>query len=211
MAKEISFKQKVNPKHTALIVVDVQNDFVHSEGALAKVAKRAGFDMSMIQEMVPRLVKFIEEARKVKLPIIYVKGVNSRWDKSEVWTEVRGNESIVEEGSWGAEFYEGISPREDERIVLKHRYSTFIGTNLDLILRSLGIKTVIMTGVATNICVESTARDAFQRDYRVVFVSDLTATFSEQAHEATLFNISIAFGTVVSTKELISAWSSMTK
>src|SRR5262249_33658431 len=78
--------------------------------------------------------------------------------------------------------------------------------DLDLVLRSQGIRTVIMTGVATNVCVETTARQAFLRDYYVVFTSDCTATYSQAQHDATLFNIDQFFGQVASAEEIMACW-----
>jgi ureidoacrylate peracid hydrolase len=108
-------------------------------------------------------------------------------------------------GSWGAAFY-GIDARAGEEIVVKHRYSGFHNTNLDLVLRSRGIQTVILTGVATNVCVESTARDVYMHDYYLVFSRDCTATMSEAAHEATLSNMDQFFGQVASLEEIMRAW-----
>jgi ureidoacrylate peracid hydrolase len=208
MVKILSLKEKVDPQHTALIVVDVQNDAAHSEGAFGKM----GFDMSMIQGMVARLVRFIDEARKVKLPIIYIKGETNPWAVSDSVAEFLygpggENEPFFAEGTWGAEFYEGISPREDEKVVVKHYYSAFFGSDLDMILRSLGTKTVIMTGIASNVCVGATVRDAFQLGYRVVLPEDLTTSYLKEKHEAELANVRMHFGTVVSAKEILAAWS----
>ena len=88
----------------------------------------------------------------------------------------------------------------------KHRYGAFESTDLDLVLRSQGIRTVIMTGVATNVCVETTARQAFLRDYYVVFTNDCTATYDQAMHEATLRNIDAFFGQVVGAEEIANCW-----
>jgi ureidoacrylate peracid hydrolase len=108
-------------------------------------------------------------------------------------------------GTWGADFY-GIDAQPGEEIVIKHRYGGFTGTNLDLLLRSHGIKTVILTGAATNVCVESTARETYMHDYYLVFVSDCTATMSTEAHDYTLKMIDQYFGQVASMDEIIAAW-----
>jgi ureidoacrylate peracid hydrolase len=91
-------------------------------------------------------------------------------------------------------------------VVTKHRYSGFVGTDLDLILRSHHTRSVIMTGEATNVCVETTARDAFMHDYFVAFVSDCTAATVKAAHEATLYTIGKHFGKVLTASEVIGAW-----
>ena len=116
-----------------------------------------------------------------------------------------GTDLICQAGSWGAEFYR-VEPDADEPIVLKHRYSGFVDTNLELILRSRGIKTLVVTGVATNVCVESTARDAYMRDYYVVLVDDCSATYDPAKHAATLANIADHFGVVVRSDEIFDAW-----
>ena len=90
----------------------------------------------------------------------------------------------------------------------KHRYGAFESTDLDLVLRSQGIRTLIMTGVATNVCVETTARQAFLRDYYVVFTSDCTATYDQADHEATLRNIDAYFGEVVAAAQVQACWQS---
>ena len=77
---------------------------------------------------------------------------------------------------------------------------------LDTVLRQYGIKTVILTGVATNVCVESTARDAFAMDYYVVLLSDCTGTFSSQLQELTLLNVNQVFGTVCTSDEIVATW-----
>ena len=98
-----------------------------------------------------------------------------------------------------------LQPREGklEYKIVKHKYDAFFETDLDAILRYCQVDTVIITGTATNACCESTARSAFMRDYQVVFPSDLNATFDEAMHQATLKNIDLLFGRVVSSDELL--------
>lgn len=209
----MELEQLVDPHHAALIVVDMQNDFCDSNGALA----RSGSDPSLIQTMAPRLIRVLESARGVGLPIIHVRTEHSPWTDSAAWLgRHHGRQRIVcYPGSWGADYYPGLAPRTDadrtpgnhEFVVTKHRYSGFVGTDLDLVLRSHQIRTVIMTGEATNVCVESTARDAFMRDYWVVFVSDCTASTFQAAHDATLVTMGRHFATVASSEEILASWS----
>lgn len=197
-------RERIRAGRAALIIVDVQNDFCHPEGAIA----RAGRDISPMRQMVPTLLRFIEEGRRARLPIIYLKTHNDPWTRSRSWaSRDREGEEVVfcQTESWGAEFYK-VSPREDERVIIKHRYSGFVGTDLDLILRTLGMETLIITGVATNVCVESTARDGFMRDYCIVLVSDCTATHDLEAHQATLRNIERYFGIVAGSQEITQMW-----
>jgi len=120
----------------------------------------------------------------------------------------RGTEKMVPvcvEGSWGTEFYQ-VQPTPADRVVIKHRYSAFIGTDLDLILRSQSIQTVILTGVGTHVCVESTARDGFQMDYDIVLLSDCTGSCPPESHNRALEVLGQHFAHVVTSKEILEAW-----
>jgi len=165
-----TLEKKVDPLYSALIVVDVQNDFCANGG----VFDREGIDVSLMQAMFPRLISFIDKAREVGLPLIYIQSIyttESRCYLSDVWLEHwkrmgKGRFTeypVLEEGSWGADFYAGFKPLPGEVIVKKHRYSAFLDTDLDLILRSKGVRTLIMSGVATNVCVEMTAKIGGER------------------------------------------------
>ena len=188
--------QKVDSRHAVLIVIDVQNDFCAEQGLM----HREGADLTFVREMVPRLKRFISAAREHGMPVLFVKNVyNSKndWYLSDVFLEhmIRRRGSsytgyrVCEPDSWGGLFYGGVKPVDGEPVVIKHRFSAFQSTDLDLILRSRGIRTLILTGVATNICVESTARDGFFNDYYIVLVSDCCATYSKEEHEHTLKTI----------------------
>lgn len=202
----LSLKEKLDPKHAALLVVDVQNDFCHSEGGLGK----RKMNLAMIQESVEILADLIAEARSRNVPIIFVRTVHGPWTNSDAWVERFKDVSVEQipmcvEESWGADFYV-VRPQPGDPVVVKHRYSAFYGTDLDVILRARGIKTLIMTGVATNVCVETTARDGYMRDYHIVLVDDCCATTSVEDHEATLRNIRNHFGVVAKAAEVKAAW-----
>jgi len=202
----------VDVQHAALIVIDMQNDFCDSNGALA----RAGADPGLIQAMAPRLSRLLAAARKIALPVVHVRTEHSPWTDSASWIGRHHGQrrTVCFPGSWGADYFPGFAPEEagerspgrHELVVTKHRYSGFVGTELDLVLRSQNIRTVILTGEATNVCVESTARDAFMRDYWVVFVSDCTASTVQEAHDATLFTMGRHFATIASSGDVLAAW-----
>jgi ureidoacrylate peracid hydrolase len=204
--------EKVRPAHSAVLIVDLQNDFCAEGGAM----HAEGRDLTLVQAMVPRLARLVDAARAARAPCVWIRNVYNNepnWYLSEVWLEQaarrrRGlyvDRPVCESGAWNGDFY-GVKPGADEVIVTKHRYGAFEGSDLDLVLRSRGIRSVIMTGVATNVCVETTARQAFLRDYYVVFTSDCTATYSQAEHEATLVNIDQFFGQVVSSDDVIACW-----
>jgi ureidoacrylate peracid hydrolase len=200
-----SLAEKVNPDHTALLVVDVQRDFCAPDGAFSAL----GRDLDRIQKILPGLKQLVESARQGQVTVVFLRYVQSALTESDVHLEqrARGRADLryCQEGSPGAEFYY-VQPEVGDAVVNKHRYSGFIDTDLAIILRSRGIRTIVMTGVATNGCVEATARDGFMHDFYVVFVEDCSATYSEAMHQATLANIKDAYGVVVLAEELTAIW-----
>jgi len=200
-----SLQERCSPEVACLIVVDVQNDFCSPRGAAAQ----RGLDIGAAVETVPRLVRLIEEARRVSLPVVYIKTTHSEWTDSPSWLYRKPDnidDKTCREGTWGVEFYDGIAPLAHERVVTKHRYSSFINTDLNTVLKAKGVESVLVTGVTTNVCVETTARDAFMYDYYVTLVSDCSAAYNQALHEATLQNIRQHFGTVATSGEVIRTW-----
>jgi ureidoacrylate peracid hydrolase len=210
-----TLEAKVSPANAALLTVDVQNDFCHDKGYLG----RLGTPLGLIQAIAPPLKRLLAAARKRGLPVIHVVSWHDEQYASPVVTEQKLRHGLPMElngrrlkdapyclkGTWGAALYE-IDALPGEEVVVKHRYSGFHNTNLDLVLRSRGIQTVILTGVATNACVESTARDVYMHDYYLVLVSDCTAMTSRDAHDATLANIDQFFGQVASSEDIMKCW-----
>jgi ureidoacrylate peracid hydrolase len=200
-----SLPEKVNPAHTALLIVDVQRDFCAPDGAFSVL----GRDLNRVQRILPRLKLLVEAARRSQVRVVFLRYVQSELTESDVHLEqrARGRADLryCQEGTPGAEFYY-VLPEAGDAVVNKHRYSGFINTDLGIILRSRGIRTIVMTGVATNGCVEATARDGFMHDFYVVFVDDCSATYSEEMHQATLANVRDAYGVVVVAEELTGIW-----
>lgn len=197
----------LEPARTAVLVVDVQNDFCSPEGA---TAKSGVWSIAAGLEMVPRLKGFLETARRNGVQVIFARNLGTPATDSEAWlyrASDRPRGVNCRAGTWGAEFYE-VFPRSDEPVVDKHRNNAFHNTRLDSILRTLRIRTLVMTGVATNVSVETTARDAVQRDYFMVMVEDCTAAYEQAAHEATLRNMRTFFGRVASSAEIGAIWES---
>ncbi|MBB6732459.1 cysteine hydrolase family protein [Cohnella zeiphila] len=199
-------KENLEPSKTAIIVVDVQNDFCHPEGACA----RRGNDVGAVKEMMPNLHRLLAYARTRGVPVIFIQTFHEKATDSAAWTGRSDGKSseVCRTGTWGADFYE-VAPLPDEIIVNKHRYSAFINTRLDTVLRTLRIETLVMTGVSTNVCVESTARHGYMLDYNIVFLSDSCAAFTQAAHDMALENIDKFFGAVTDTGRLIETWEAM--
>jgi len=201
-SKEL-IKSYLSDKKSALIVIDVQNDFCHEQGAFSK----RGLDVSNIQQrIVPKLASFIERLREFNYPIIFVKTVHSEWTNSPSWLRRMGGMAeeipICLPNSWGSEFYK-VEPKATDCIVIKHRYSAFVGTDLNLILRSKGIQTILITGVVTNVCVETTARDGFNHDFNIILVEDCCGAYFSEEHNGTLVNINKYFGIVTNSDTII--------
>ncbi len=203
-----SLKERCDPRLAALLVVDVQNDFVSLQGSAGK----RGEDVSAAIAMVPNLIRLIDAGRSVGLTIVYIKTTHSEWTDTPSWvyrSSQKSGLSTCREGTWGAESYEGISPRSNERVVTKHRYSAFINTDLNTVLRARGIQSVLVCGVATNVCVETTARDAYMYDYYVTVIDDCSAAYETKLHLGTLENMRRHFGLVASSREIIETWSDL--
>jgi ureidoacrylate peracid hydrolase len=197
--------ERWDPRWSALLVVDVQNDFASPKGSAAQ----RGDDVSASVAMVPRLTRLIDEARRVGLTVVYIRTTHSEWTDTPSWLYRKSQQKTLNtcrEGTWGAEFYDGIAPLPSERIVIKHRYSAFINTDLNTVFKAKGIESVLVTGIATNVCVETTARDAYMFDYYVTMVSDCAAAYDQKLHESTLENMRLHFGLVASSEEIIQSW-----
>lgn len=199
---------RYRPEHAALVVVDVQNDFCSPDGSLAG----AGFDVSAAVEMVPRLQGLIDAAHGAGVQVVFVQTFHDETTDTPQWLGRVGDGPGTERtgitcrtGSWGAEFYE-LAPAPGDVVVTKNRFSAFVGTNLDLTLRSLGVRSLLFTGVATEICVESSLRSGLFHEYYVSLVEDCAASYSRAAHEASVAVVGQNFGTVVSSAELVDLW-----
>jgi len=199
--------EQIAPKHTALLVIDPQNDFLASNGALA----RAGFDVKRMQSAVPRLNHFIQKAREAGVTVIWVRIIHDseRMVPSQkvMWGEGDAI-AVVKKGSQGIDWYSEISGRlPNEHVITKWNYDAFESiTGLDLLLRNRGIRTLLLTGFGANVCVETTARHGFIKGYYIVLVSDCTDAATQQEYEATVFNIKNFFGKVATSNEIVSTW-----
>ena len=196
---------KAAPAHAALVVVDVQNDFVADGGFFAKI----GADMKTIQRAVPPLQRVIEAARRAGVLVVFVQAIYDQQYRSEPMRERDRRRTIdiprCETGTWGADFF-AVRPRPDEPVVVKHRYSGIINTELDAVLKRHGVRSLLMTGVATDTCVESTARDAYFIDYYVTLVADCCAAFNDADHRGALARFERDYGPVVASADIIAAW-----
>jgi ureidoacrylate peracid hydrolase len=202
-------QERIAPARAALLIVDMQKDFCIETMATAGT----GRDLSRTKAIIPRLARLRRAARDAGVLVVHVGFLTLPDHLSDggPWLAQRrrspyANESIAMEGSAGAEFIDELAPEEGEVVVRKHRYSGFAGTDLDLILRARNVATCVVTGVSTNVCVESTFRAAFDLGYYVVVPRDATASWSVELGEAALANVNHRFGLVTSVDEVIAIW-----
>jgi isochorismate hydrolase len=178
-------RARIRPKHSALLVIDLQNYFEQ-----------------IVQPILGNIQNVIQFCRKKNIPVIFTQhghtgatsngGVLGKW-----WGQV------ILHGTKDWKFIPEIKIESKDRVLQKKRYSAFFKTDLEQFLRSKGIKDLIISGVMTNLCCETTARDAFMRDYRVFFLIDGTATGKEDHHLATLKNLGYGFAYLITCDELI--------
>ncbi len=176
---------KVDPEHTALLVIDMQKFFA-----------------GIVRPILKNVVRVIQACRQKNIPVVFTQhghteprvdgGLLGQW-----WGEV------ILHGTTDWEFLPEMKTESKDKIVPKKRYSAFFETDLEYFLRSKGIRDLVISGVMTNLCCETTARDAFMRDYRVFFLIDGTATGKDEYHLATLKNLGFGFAYLTSCDELI--------
>lgn len=195
-------KPKVNPQHTALVIIDMQKDYCCEGGIIDKM----GFCLDAPKALVPRLKAFLEPARKALRHIVHVRMTLLPYLRTPAMQEhyERVGLATPRDPSY-ADFYE-ILPLEGEVVIPKYRYSGFVSTYLDQFLQANGIKTLVITGLATNVCVESTIRDGFMRGYAIVVPHDMTEGTSPEAKEWSLKTIDTFFGEVVVSQDLLQCW-----
>lgn len=203
---------------TALIVVDMQNGYASVGG----YRDLAGKDVGPAAAVVEKTREVLSAARSAGLTVVYLQNgwdpalMNAGGSGSPNWhksnplklmrerPELRGR--ILTHGSWDHDFVQGLEPQEGDFIVPKGRYSGFSGTDLDGILRSRGVRHLLFVGIASNVCVESTLRDAYHREYFCVFVRDATqASGPAFMQDAVIYSVETFLGWTTTTQDLCAA------
>ena len=173
-------------KHPVLLVIDVQHDFMDSDGAVPCPATST----SSVGEMVNNVRKLIDAAQAAKIPTIFTKEIH-RKDMKDMGRELDGDEpEHCLEGTKGPVILDEVLPAEKlgeyQYLVPKRRYSAFVNTDIMTLLNSFKADTLILTGAATNVCVHYTGADAHQYDFKIKVVVEATAGTSKESHEAAL-------------------------
>ncbi len=202
----IELADRIDPPHTAILVVDMQNDFCAEGGYIHKIRNA---DMSGNAALADRIMTLVETGRAAGTMVVWIKANYERKylsGQALAKLEEMGVDRVCcEGGSWGWDFFR-VEPRADELVVEKHTYSAFYGTELDGILRFSGMRTLVLTGVATNVCVESTLRDGYFNGYYTVMPEDCVGSYAPDLHEASLRNVKNLFGDVPVSQDVIDIW-----
>lgn len=203
---------------TALVVVDMQNAYLSPDGYMDRV----GFDVTGSPPVIAETAAVIDACRDAGIPVIYLQNgfapdlsdvggpTAPVWHKSNALRHMRRHPEtaghLITRGGWDHAIVDALAPRPGDLVVPKTRYSGFAGTNLDQLLSSRRIETLLVCGVATNVCVESTIRDAYHREYFPVMIRDATMAAGGAALQAsTEFNVERFFGWLTTGAQLRAA------
>lgn len=193
----------------ALVIIDVQNDYFHSDGALA----RSGLDVDPLRRCVPAIGRLLAAAHAAAVPCVHVRTEHGPWFDDPAWT-ARGTGGtaldveripIAVAGTWGARPYL-IEAGDDDLVLIKHRHSAFVHTPLELALRARRRDTVLFAGGTTNVCVRASATDALAQGFHPVLAADAVAAADRDQHATALREFAVYSGRVLDTARVIDAW-----
>jgi ureidoacrylate peracid hydrolase len=207
---------EVDINRLAVLVIDMQNAFV-SKGGMFDLW---GFDISHIKNVIQPIkevtgmaraknIKVINIAHRINPDFSDVGPVSTFWHNKvmQSWREKpEWREKLIMKGTWGAEFIDELKPPANEMVIEKQRFSAFAGTYLDMTLKTFDVRYLIFAGVATNICVESSIRDAFHLEYFPILASDAVEACPPNRQEASLGNIKQCFGWVTTTTDILNVF-----
>ena len=210
---------RVDADETAILVVDMQNAYASAGGYL----DLAGFDIGGAERVIAQSAKVLDAARAAGLPIIYFQngwdpdyveagGPGSpNWHKSNALRTMRARPELrgklLARGGWDHSLVEGLAPKPGDIRLDKTRYSGFFNSQLDSVLRARGIRNIVFVGIATNVCVESTLRDAFHLEYFGIMLEDATHQAGPDfLQQAAVYNVETFFGWVSTVADFCGAF-----
>ena len=209
---------RLSASDTAVIVIDMQNAYASVGGYVDK----AGFDIAPAAVVIGRIARVLETARAAGLPVIYLQNgwdadyveagtpASPNWHKSNALRTMRDRPELAGQllarGGWDYELIDALAPQPGDIRLHKTRYSAFFNSQLDSVLRSRGIRTLVFVGIASNVCVESTLRDGFHLEYFGVMLEDATHHLGPDfVREASVYNIEKFFGWVSTVADFCTA------
>jgi len=186
-------EMQMNVEASALLVIDMQRFFLDATSPSFTCGGLA---------ILPTVKRLMDAFRRAGRPVIFARHVHHPGDLDSGimgwWWKGK-----CLEGSPESEIHPDLTPLPGEKVVFKHRYSAFYNTDLETVLRCLKVEDLVVSGVMTNMCCESTARDAYYRDYRVFVPADGTGTISEEMHLASLLNLAFGFAFVTTCETIV--------
>jgi ureidoacrylate peracid hydrolase len=198
---------ELTAENTALLVVDMQNGFCHDDGSVNQI----GLPAARLQTAIEPCRRLIAAARRANIPIIYTRYVY-RPDYTdggimvhEFFPDLKDGHCLAA-GTWDIEVLDELAPVDDDYIIDKNRPSAFLATGIEPILKGLSIRDLVVCGVTTNCCVETTVRDASQRDYRTFVVEDAVAEYEDDRNDVALKSMGMLFAALVKTEDVIGVW-----
>lgn len=198
---------EITRENTALLVVDMQNSFTEPKGSMAAM----GLPHEELRPAIAGCRTLIDAAHAAGVPVIYTRYVfqpgyaDGGLVPNHIVPGIKDVNALAA-GSWDGEICAELAPAEGDIVIDKSRPSAFYGTRLEPILTGLGVRSLVICGVTTNICVETTARDAGQRDYATHVISDATAEFDKARHDYALNGIGFIFGWINTVDDAVRAW-----
>lgn len=198
--------ERLDPRHAALLVIDMQNDFCAAGGYIETVL---GLDAAPCRAVVAPIMGLVGAARSARLPVVWIKA-----DYRPELVPPPMTARLIERGAdapccvpgtWGADYF-GVAPAAGEPVFEKHCFSALHESGLEAWLRARGIRTVVLTGVQTNVCIDSTMRDAASRGFYIVIPRDCVASHTPPLHEATLKTAAAVFGDVLDSAAIHDLW-----
>jgi len=202
----LTLEEVVNPKHTALVIVDVQNDFVYGRDRLSTPPET----VDPPEQILAPLNVFIDACRRIGVPVIYTYTLHAGDVDLPPYKArmVRRSEGpVCMRGSKGAEFPEKLSrPLPGDPIVVKHGYDAMADHNMNTILQNRGVTSLIFSGIDTGVCVDSTLRHAFHQGYYIVLAKDICGSDNPARHAMAIQSIGAYYGLVATTQEIVQIW-----
>lgn len=195
----------LDPARAALLISDMQRGFIEPGGSIS----RLGLPVDRTSRPIEPIRRLIAAFREAGAPIVYTQ-MWLRPDYADagilatVFPPLQSLGHMVA-GSRDAEIVDALAPWPDDYVIRKTRWNAFHGTPLELSLRTRGVDTIVLTGIATNVCVESTAREAFTRDFRVLVPTDATASYTQELEESSLASMAFGCAKLVTTEQVLEA------
>ncbi len=192
---------------TALVVVDMQNSYCRADGRMEKL----GFPWERLAAAEPGCKTMVAAAREAGVPIIYTQFVyqpdfkDGGFIVNEIMPSLK-DVGLCALGTWDAEIIDSLTPEPGDTVIQKNRPSAFYSTQLESVLAAMKVKSLVFCGVTTNMCVETTVRDACQRDYRCFVVSDAVGEVDDDRSEVALMTMGFFFARVLTTDEVLDSW-----